>query len=314
MSGARVLLTGGFGNVGSWLIDELLGQKADLTVLSSRGRRSERFRTLKCDVTSLQECAAALSGSSFEIVIHAASANDQTEPDYFTKALTVNALGTRNLLEALPTAKLRHFVLLSTFQVYGRSSGEIDETTPAAPRSDYALTHLFAEDYVRRFNLVNGLPYSIVRLTNGYGCPRSDSAAQWPLLLNDLARGAFQNKEIRLKSNGRAQREFIWMKSAAQALVALANVTPAPDNIFNLGSGVSRPLLAVAEAVKSAYKKRYGKDLAIHLNEADKTDPGTVLKVSTEKLRSLINYSAPEMFEQEADALFALLEQTAGQI
>ena len=96
------------------------------------------------------EIAASLP-EGLDCVIHAASCNEAFEPGYAGRALKVNALGTRNLIRALVsrregTTPLPLFIYLSTFHVYGRSEGRINEDDPAEPRNDYALTHFFGEE------------------------------------------------------------------------------------------------------------------------------------------------------------------------
>src|SRR5690606_3095721 len=130
---------------------------------------------------------------------------------YFHDALLVNALGTRNLLEALPAERVGHFVYISTFQVYGRYVGAIDESTPTEPVNDYGTTHLFAEQYVAQFGRAQKLHWSTLRLTNSYGCPKDPDMSKWFLVLNDLARMAVEQGELVLKSNGEVPRDFIWM-------------------------------------------------------------------------------------------------------
>jgi UDP-glucose 4-epimerase len=306
-----VLVTGGFGNLGSWLTSWFVEKGYDVTVLSHSKKdflTGSRFSVITCDISDNKACETALSGKNFDYVIHTASANDTFETDYARKALVVNAFGTRNILQNLQREQLKHFIYFSTFHVYGASYGIIGERSPVGPKHDYATTHLFAEYYVKQFHQTHKIPYTILRLTNSYGCPKDVDSSKWYLVLNDLARMAFEKKEIVLRSNGQAQRDFIWMGTVCEVVGALLELPAAPDDFYNLGSGTSSRLTEIATAVQQAYQKVYGITLSIRVNENDKTSHDNDLKVDTSKLRSLVKFNPQNKFREEAENIFRMLE------
>jgi UDP-glucose 4-epimerase len=307
MSGHSILVTGGWGNIGRWLVQALAKRGHCITVLSSQARPKALLETITCDLSDIVQCRSALSHREFDVVVHAASANDASAPNYPELALRINALGTRNLLEVLPTP--RHFIYLSTVHVYGTASGEIDENSAVSPRNDYALTHLFAEHYVRQFHALRALSYTILRLTNGYGCPKSLDTTKWYLLLNDLARMAYEDKRIVLRSNGKARRDFIWLGTVCDVISTLTECQTAPNDLFNLAAGRSWTLLEVAEFVQQAYREYCGRELEIERNASDTSDSGE-LRVSCAKLQALIPYKPQVRFVEEAVDIFKLLQQT----
>ena len=199
----KVLITGGFGNLGSWLVRHFCKNGFEVTILG-RQRKSflddYAFEFIQCDISSSDSCKNALQEKNFDVVIHAASFNDTFLPNYSEKALLANTLGTRNILEHLNKNHLKHFIYLSTFHVYGASSGHITERTVPSPIHDYATTHLFGELYVEQFQRTHALPYTIIRLTNSYGCPLDIHSDKWYLVLNDLAKAAFEKNEMLRKN------------------------------------------------------------------------------------------------------------------
>ncbi len=311
MGGKRkVLITGGLGNLGSWLTEHFLENDYQVWTLAKHHRQMAvdlSYDFIQCDITNFQECQDSLKDHSFEFIIHTASVNDGFVDRYFQLAHAVNVLGTRNLLQALQDRPPRHFLYFSTFQVYGKYSGAIDEATPTEPNSDYGATHLFAEYHIRQFNLNHGLPFTIIRLTNSYGCPKDYNSSKWYLILNDLSRSAFRDQEIELKSNGQARRDFIWMGTVSEVVRELIE-NPAANEVYNLSGEKTFSMLEIANMVNTAYRNKYGSELRISINESDKTEYPKDLRVSSRKLRERIEFKDMAMFEQEATKIFDLLE------
>ena len=243
----------------------------------------------------------------FDYVIHTASYNDTFMPNYALKSLEINALGTRNILDTLEKTNLKNFIYLSNFHVYGKTTGKITENTPVAPVHDYATTHLFGELYVEQFFRNTNLPYTIIRLTNSYGCPIEKASSKWYLVLNDLAKMAATNQVIELKSNGKPQRDFIWMGDVCSVLENICLLDNAPNGIFNLSSEMNFSMLEIAEKVQNAYFEVYNKKIEIRLNELDKNDYQQNVFVSSEKLKEIIDFKAIDKIKEEAKKIFEKL-------
>jgi len=307
----KILITGGLGNLGSWLTDHLLNHNYDVWVLAQTERQLAAplpYNFIQCDISDYEECQSMLGDSHFELVIHTASLNDGFVEGYFTSANQVNVLGTRNLLEVFKDKGLKHFLYFSTFQVYGKYDGTIDESTPTKPRNDYGSTHLFAEFYIKQFHFTHELPFTIIRLTNSYGCPKDYKSSKWYLILNDLSKSAFDNGEIVLKSNGQSQRDFIWMGSVAQCVQDLIE-KKATNEIYNLSGQRTFNMVEVAEMVQSAYRNKYDRNVSISVNQKDQTQYPQDLRISSEKLRTVVKINDEIRFEQEATNVFEFLEK-----
>jgi len=310
----KLLITGGLGNLGSWFTDYFAQQSDyEVHILTSRQRSiltKAQFELITCDISDAKQVENTLSSHKFDAVIHTASVNDYFKPNFAQDALLVNALGTRHLLEhfASYSEAKPHFVYFSTFQIYGRRSGLITEDLPPEPKNDYGSTHLFAEYYVKQFHANQQLPYTIFRLTNSYGCPKDYDSSKWYLVLNDLARMAATEKKIVLKSNGKATRDFIWMGDVCQIVEKALQLPEAPNDTFNICGEQTFSMLDVAQEVQNAYQNKYGKELPITINEQDTSQYPDDLRVSAEKLKSVVNYSLTQRFQEEATAIFRMLK------
>lgn len=307
----KILITGGLGNLGSWLTRHFTSLNYDVYVLAKNKREilaTQKFTYINCDISNLEDCKAKLKDLPFDYIIHTASVNDMFVENYAALALDINTKGTRNILEAINKTQLKNFIYFSTFHVYGVSEGEITENSPLLARHDYATTHLFAEYYVKQFNLTHQLPYTIIRLTNSYGCPIDTETSKWYLILNDLAKMAYVKGEIILKSNGTASRDFVWMGTVCSVMEKLINLPKAPNDIFNLSGEQTFKMIDIAKYTQNAILKYANKAIEIQTNVDDKSIQSNTLNVSSQKLKSIITYENQNMFEQEAENIFKLLE------
>ena len=309
----RVLITGGLGNLGSWLTEHLVTSGHEITVLACRKRsviETLNFNFISCDITDLSNTERALENLEFDSVIHAASSNDFFEEGYDKSSLMVNAYGTRNLLEVFSKkTELKNFIYLSTFHVYGAGEGIVNESSPVLPRNDYAITHLFGEEYVKYFNRTKNLPFTIIRLSNSYGCPKEVNSSKWYLALNDMAKSAFDTGEIVIRTNGKASRDFVWMRDVCSVFEKMINYNLGENETYNISSQKNFEVIEIAKYVASAYRKKFDKEVIIKINENDTTNY-KVVNVDSTKIQTKFESSFSVEFESEALKIFNLLEES----
>jgi len=310
----RILITGGLGNLGSWLTEYFVTKRCEVSTFSFSNRNvlgNLSFERIQGDITKEQDTEKLFRAREWDIIIHLASVNEGNETGYAKKALDVNAWGTRNLLQSLAKSGQAspHLIYFSTFHVYGANSGNITEDqTTLLPKNDYGLSHLFAEYYIKQFHHTHNLQYTTLRLTNSYGCPKELNSSKWYLILNDLARSAVEKKVIKLNSNGSPQRDFIWMGDVCTALDKCIE-KGAANNIFNLGTGKSITMLQVAEIVQKAWKEYFSDSILIEVNSSDTDIYDSTLNVSIDKLKRWIDFSPRDHMYDEALAIFKLLTE-----
>lgn len=308
----KVLITGGLGNLGSWLTRHFAEQGFDVYVLTRHAKielQGISYQVIEADITDIETLKHKIT-IPFDICIHTASFNEHFLENYAYKALLINTLGTRNLLEALNIHGVKKFIYLSTFHVYGATSGFLTEETPVYPKNDYATTHLCAEHYVTQFAFTCKLDYTIFRLTNSYGCPSSLQSDKWYLVLNDLVKSAYEQRKIVLKSNGEALRDFIWMGDVCTIIEKSLDIVSS-QKTYNLSSAKSYKIIDIAKIVQRVYEERYAYHITIEINKTDKTSYGP-LCVDNSKLTKVLDISLSHPFENEANKIFDLLESHHG--
>lgn len=256
----RVLVTGGAGFIGSHLVERLIaappaGEPIDEVVVLDnlrRGRRAHlepylsagQVRLLEGDIRDEAALTEALRG--IEIVFHlAAQANvvgSEADRDY---AFTTNVVGTYMLLKLAEDAGVRRLVFTSSREVYGDPATlPVREDAPLAPKNAYGASKVAGEMYVRIAQTRQQLETVILRLANVYG-PR-DSERVIPLWI-DRAR---QGQDL-LLYGGKQLIDFVWVGDVVEALVraALAEREQVDGQIINVGTGVSTPIVELAERI-----------------------------------------------------------------
>ncbi|WGW00521.1 NAD(P)-dependent oxidoreductase [Vibrio sp. YMD68] len=303
----NILVTGGLGNLGSWLVRDLL-DKHTVTVLARNERHvidHPNYRFVQADITKLEQLNLTID-CYYDVCIHTASYNEHFQANYAKDALLINSLGTELLCQALAKHGVGQLVYFSTFHVYGKSSGIVEESTPVIPVNDYGLTHYFAEKYIEKHHRQSGLNYVILRLSNSYGCPTFIDSDKWYLALNDLCHQAFQQRQIQLKSNGLATRDFIWMGDVVDVVSRLIHLSQPINDTFNLSAGISYSLNQMVDRVQLAYQQEFGGEVTVMVNEQDTTKPAELL-VSNKKLSAVITHHYRDYIAQEAQKIFQLL-------
>jgi nucleoside-diphosphate-sugar epimerase len=140
MSGRRVLVCGGTGVLGTYLVPLLVGRGNDVTVLVRSAERAALVqswgaRAAMGDILDPASLYAAAKGC--EVVVHAATRIPRTfpgKPADFEANDRIREDGTRNLTEAAGRAGCARLVIQSIIWVHGNTRGEwIDEDAPLRP-------------------------------------------------------------------------------------------------------------------------------------------------------------------------------------
>ena len=305
----KILITGGLGYVGSYLTEYFCNRGDEVFVLSKSTDKhldGLNYRFIQADITDVNDLRKKLT-ENFDYCLHTASLNDSFIDDYPQKALEVNAMGTRNLIDTLVNRDLKKFIYFSTVHVYGVREGKIDESTIPNPINDYAITHLFGEYYIKQFHQTHQLPYVILRLTNSYAAPWQLNSTKWYLVLNDLTKMAYENKEIVLTSNGQISRDFIWMGDVCQIIEQIIFSKNAVNETFNVGSEKTYEIIDIANMVKKVYELEYGEKIEIKINEQDKNTYKET-QVLCSRLKSVISYNINDQFHEEILKIFRILD------
>lgn len=209
----KLIITGASGFVGSAVSSYLLSKSHQL-ITAGRSKNDEIF----FDPTN--ECSSKKpSWPMCDAFIHIASANELICSSDPRSATTVNVFGTQQALQHCVTSGIEKFVYISTFHVYGRDIGKIDEDSITEPTNYYGLTHLFAEQLVKSYAKTYKLNALILRPSNLFGIPKDIcNFNRWSLIPFDFCKHAVMKRKIILKTTGDQSRNFVHVDLLAKAI------------------------------------------------------------------------------------------------
>ena len=251
----RILITGGFGYLGSRLAQFLASYEHYEILLGTR--RQLPPPPWLPNATVIHSPWDSLRGlektcSDVNIIVHLAGMNAQDCAADSALALEVNAVNTARLVQAAIRQKVQRFIYLSTAHAYGNPlTGAISEETSSLPVHPYAFSHRAGEDLVRAFHELDEIEGIIIRLSNAYGAPANKNANCWMLLVNDLCRQAATSGKLMLNSAGLQRRDFISMHDVVRGIKHFMELPSDKfgSSLFNLGGEAPYRVIDLAELI-----------------------------------------------------------------
>jgi UDP-glucose 4-epimerase len=237
IGGAKFLVTGGSGFIGSHVVDRLVAEgAAEVVVFDARPRTENLTKALEGgnvrivegdvgDTGALTEAATGVDGVFHLAVLPLGPCSEDPR-----RCLDVNVAGTFNVLDAARQAGARKLVFSSASSVYGDTNETMDETHPLGARTMYGGSKIAGEYFVRAFHDLYGLDYVILRYMNVYG-PRQDGG----LVINVLRR--IQSGEPpTIMGDGSQSFDFVHVADVAGANVR-AMASDVGEATLNVGGG-----------------------------------------------------------------------------
>jgi UDP-glucose 4-epimerase len=256
LRGARVLITGGAGAIGSNLCDLVVRAGArDIVVLDNfvRGRRDNLAWSLANGPVQLVEgdiCDRDLVDAvteGIDIVFHQAAIRITQCAEEPRLAKDVMVDGTFNVLESAVRHEVGKVVAASSASVYGlaESFPTTEAHHPYANDTLYGAAKVFNEGLLRSFHAMYGLDYVALRYFNVYG-PRMDIHGVYTEVLVRWMERIQSGRPPLIMGDGSQTMDFVYIPDVARAnlLAAEADVT---DAVYNVASGTESSLLDLAE-------------------------------------------------------------------
>ena len=242
---SKCIVTGGAGFIGSHLVERLLNEGYQVTVLDnfSTGRRENLAHI--CDVPTLQiECADITDEKSIrpyfdgvDYVFHlAALANIVPSIQRPLEYHRANVDGTAAVVECSRLADVKRFVYTASSSCYGIPDAyPTPETAAIRPQYPYALSKFLGEQIALHWRQVYSLPVVSLRLFNVYG-PRSRTSGTYGAVFGVFLAQKLAGKPLTVVGNGSQTRDFTYVADVANAFICAA-MSSESGEIFNVGSG-----------------------------------------------------------------------------
>ncbi|ACB33662.1 NAD-dependent epimerase/dehydratase [Leptothrix cholodnii SP-6] len=259
IDGARILVTGGAGLIGSTTIDLLLRQHApaQIVILDNLVRGSlanvesalsdPRLRFVQGDICDAETVRRATTG--MDAVIHLAALRITACAADARRAMQVMCDGSFNVVEAAREAGVAKIVAASSASIYGMADSfpTREDHHPYNNRTWYGASKVMLEGLLRSYHAMHALPYTAMRYFNVYG-PRMDLHGQYTEVLIRWIDRIDAGLPPLILGSGQQTMDFVYIDDVARANV-LALRSDADDEVFNVASGVETSLNQLAAAL-----------------------------------------------------------------
>jgi len=283
----RVLVTGGAGFIGSNLVADLVEKGRRVIVYDNLSRKGtsanlewlketlgDRIEFIKADVCDFDPLRRAVSG--VRVIYHLAAqvAVTTSVADPRTDFQS-NALGAFNVLEAARLSGEKPIlVFTSTNKVYGgmedlrveeektryRFAEQVDGVSEERPldfHSPYGCSKGAADQYVRDYARIYGLPTLVFRMSCIYG-PRQFGNEDQGWVAHFLISG-LKGRPLTVYGNGKQVRDILYVGDLLSAFqAAVDKIESVRGSIYNIGGGKDNTLslLELLELMETKYGYR----------------------------------------------------------
>ena len=259
LRGRSILVTGGYGLLGGWLVARLLDAGATVTVIrrdeSPRSALVALGRAGEVNVVHGDICQDGLVGralAEYEVdsVFHlAAQTIVPTANRSPLSTFETNIRGTWLLLEACRQQAIERVIVAASDKAYGPHRD-------LPYREDHALVPLYPYDVskaatdllTRSYFHTWGLPTAVTRFANLYGGGDVNPSR----LVPEAVTAALAGRAPIVRSDGSPERDFLYVEDAVGAYLAIWSALgrgEAAGEAFNAGSGRPRSVLEVVELI-----------------------------------------------------------------
>lgn len=255
--GARVLITGGIGFIGSALGRRLAGAGAQVTLVDSLipeyggnlfniAGIEDQVRVNIADVRDEHGMRYLVRGQDYLFNLAGQTSHLDSMKNPYTD-LDINCKAQLSILEACrqfnPAIRV---VFASTRQLYGKPEYlPVDEDHPLRPVDVNGINKMAGEWYHVLYNNVYGICACALRLTNTYG-PGMRVVDARQTFLGIWIRQLLEGKPITVYGDGKQLRDFNYVDDVVDALLVAATDPRAAGQIYNLGGPERISLLELA--------------------------------------------------------------------
>ncbi|WP_020210038.1 NAD-dependent epimerase/dehydratase family protein [Gilvimarinus chinensis] len=236
----KILLTGGCGFIGSNLGPLLIDQGFEVTILDNFSKgdisylpKHDQFEIIEADIGDEEAVYNAAKGK--DAVIHLAALGSVVESvvnpnDNFIS----NAEGTFKVLNAARRAGIKRCVFASTGgAIMGNTPPPVNETSLPKPISPYGASKLAGEGYCSAFSHAYDMNITALRFANVIG----PISAHKKGAITVFIRALMNNKPITIFGDGKATRDFLFVKDLCKGIVSALIKNKPGFNVYHLASG-----------------------------------------------------------------------------
>ncbi|MCZ0702098.1 nucleoside-diphosphate-sugar epimerase [Natronobacillus azotifigens] len=291
----NILVTGGAGFIGRWVVKQLLNKQHNVTVLDdlSNGQlnnitefeENEAFTFLLGDIKNEHLLDEIYNEGAFELCYHlGASINIQDSIDHPRQTFDNDTVGTFYIMEQCRKHSVK-VVFMSTCMVYDRcfDKNGITEDHPLKPASPYAGSKIAAENIVLSYYYAYNLPVVVVRPFNTYG-PFQKTGGEGGVVAIFIKK-KLNGESIQIYGDGTQTRDLLFVEDCADFVIRAGLSDKVNGQILNAGLGQDVSINELAKIIA---------DQKVPIEHVDHIHPQSEIQkllCNYEKATKLLNWS-----------------------
>lgn len=258
----NVLVTGGTGFIGSYVVEKLVEHGTYVTVLDNLqsgtikniGYVKDRIRFMKGNCAYPEDARRACEGQQIVMNLAARVGGIEYNRTHQATMLRDNFLIATVMLEAAREAHIERFLVVSSACVYPHDAavptpeGEGFRDEPEPTNGGYGWAKRMAEKLGMYYAEEYGMKVSIVRPYNCYG-PRDHFDPETSHVIPALIKRVFDGEDpVTVWGSGRQTRAFLYVEDLARGMIEAIERYPVPDPV-NLGTDEEVTIRELVETI-----------------------------------------------------------------
>jgi len=306
--GKKILVTGGAGFIGSNLVNRLVEEKAEVTVLDDLFSGDienidlfEKIRFIKGSVTEYKLIEKLIC--KIDLVFHLAARNIIVSTRSPQLDFEVNARGVFNVLLAAKNHGIERVIYASSTSIYGNPKYlPINEDDNINILNPYAASKLTGENYCFAFYETFKVPIVILRYSNVYGI-NQNPANPYSGVVSKFFDSAMKSDAPHIHGDGEQTRDFTFVEDVVEATLLAAISPKAEGEVFNVGSGIET---SVNQLARMILKLNGNNIVPIHIDRRD-IDNIRRRVLNIEKIRKTLRWIPATTLEKGLEKTFEWL-------
>jgi UDP-glucose 4-epimerase len=246
----KVLVTGGAGFIGSWIVDKISLHKPEKVIIvdnfslgkvenlnKAKSLMNDNLQIFNCDITNYRALKNILKKEDrIDVVFNLAA-----KPLFISFVNPTNVFLTSvkialNLSELQRNGLFKTLIHFSSSEAYGSAQYvPMDENHPLRPATPYGAGKAAADHIIMSYHESFGNDVTIIRPFNNFG-PRQNEktyAGIVPMTIRKILKG----EPPVIFGDGNQTRDFIYVEDTAEAAIRIYKTEETRGKIINIGSG-----------------------------------------------------------------------------
>ena len=254
----KYLVTGGYGFVGSHLVERLVEDGHEVTVIDNLSNgQLDNLTAVKKQITTyisnVEHLQRQYFSTTFDGIFHLATAPRSSSLRDPMRDIETNCKGMIAVLELAKEHKAK-VVFTSNSGIYGSVSNNsaINESAINNPTTPYDADKLVSEYYCKIYHDIYGISSTIVRFATVYGERQVvNEKLNWRPLVATFIKNVLNDEEVIINGDGEQTRDLIYVNDAIQGVIKAMHSKIDTADIFLISTNAETSVNEVLHQVEN---------------------------------------------------------------